>query len=423
MSRRPRTVFATARARARPRPDRALALATLVVSLGCGLHLHRPHDAATAESADSELKASRLVDGFAEEFAQSRAMLAEELAAAQTWAEVERDRDLLDILGARGESDPEVAPLYFPRCQARFRGDGWTTLCSKISTRLHDLTGYALPFDGPPPTGSKGKQLTPLGPDRTADLLRDLRGLQRHWKGPHSGESQLARAVSEYELTARAHRLSGAAGPPARCPLFDPPGRSPVLTASIERQRALCKARRDNLEAIERSVCHGESCGASALGAHAVALIAVHDALAAHHDELSRRLYAYEAAKRPCTRPDPAGGRARARTRPSGQANTSSQAGPSGHANLSVQTGPSGHLNATSGTGPSGQLNETSGSGPSSQLNATSGTGPSGQPVATSATAPSDQPPATSATGPSAQPPAVCDEAVLRHRFAALAEI
>ncbi|WP_434415176.1 hypothetical protein [Nannocystis pusilla] len=276
-------------------------------ALGCGLHLHRPRDAATAEGADGELKASRLVDGFTEELAQSQAMLTDEVAAAQAWAEVGRNRDLLDILGARGEADPNVQILFFTRCRARFKGDGWTTLCSKISTRLHTLVGHAFPLaEAPAPVVGRPKSPPAPAPDPAADLLRELRTLQRHWKGPDSGESRLARAVNEHQMAARALHLGSADAAGPGCPAFLQPGTSPVLQASRDRQRRLCMDRRDNLAALrERVVCNGPACAPSELGAQVDQLLAVHDALQQHHEELSRRLFAYEAAKQPCSAPEP----------------------------------------------------------------------------------------------------------------------
>ncbi|MCY0985934.1 hypothetical protein OV203_02255 [Nannocystis sp. ILAH1] len=283
-------------------------------ALGCGLHLHRPRDAATAEGADGELKASRLVDGFTEELAQSQAMLTDEVAAAQAWAEVGRNRDLLDILGARGEADPDVQILFFTRCRARFKGDGWTTFCSKISTRLHALVGHAFPLAEPPaPVVGRPKSPPTPAPDPSADLLRELRTLQRHWKGPDSGESRLARAVNEHQMAARALHLGSADAAGPGCPGLLQPGTSPVLQASRDRQRRLCMDRRDNLAALrERVVCNGPACAPSELGAQVDQLLAVHDALQQHHEELSRRLFAYEAAKQPCSALEPpAKGKAR----------------------------------------------------------------------------------------------------------------
>ncbi|MCY1006352.1 hypothetical protein OV079_12425 [Nannocystis pusilla] len=276
-------------------------------ALGCGLHLHRPRDAATAEGADGELKASRLVDGFTEELAQSQAMLTDEVAAAQAWAEVGRDRDLLDILGARGEADPDVQVLFFTRCRARFKGDGWTTFCSKISTRLHALVGHAFPLaEAPAPVVGRPKSPPAPAPDPAADLLRELRTLQRHWKGPDSGESRLARAVNEHQMAARALHLGSADAAGPGCPALEQPGTSPVLQASRDRQRRLCMDRRDDLAALrERVVCNGPACAPSELGAQVDQLLAVHDALQQHHEELSRRLFAYEAAKQPCSALEP----------------------------------------------------------------------------------------------------------------------
>ncbi|MFZ6179478.1 hypothetical protein [Nannocystis pusilla] len=276
-------------------------------ALGCGLHLHRPRDAATAEGADGELKASRLVDGFTEELAQSQAMLTDEVAAAQAWAEVGRDRDLLDILGARGEADPDVQILFFTRCRARFKGDGWTTFCSKISTRLHALVGHAFPLaEAPAPVVGRPKSPPAPAPDPAADLLRELRTLQRHWKGPDSGESRLARAVNEHQMAARALHLGSADAAGPGCPALEQPGTSPVLQASRDRQRRLCMDRHDDLAALrERVVCNGPACAPSELGAQVDQLLAVHDALQQHHEELSRRLFAYEAAKQPCSALEP----------------------------------------------------------------------------------------------------------------------
>ncbi|MBZ5709833.1 hypothetical protein [Nannocystis pusilla] len=284
----------------------------MVAALGCGLHLHRPRDAASAEGADGELKAARLVDGFAEELGQSQTMLTEEVAAAQAWAEVGRNRDLLDILGARGETDPEIAVLYFTRCRARFKGDGWTTLCSKISTRLHALTGHAFPLSDPPApvSGSKTRAPVAAGPDPAADLLRELRTLQRHWKGPDSAESRLARAVNEHQLAARALRLGSADAAGPGCPVLDRPGHAPVLQASSDRQGRLCDERRANLQALrDRVVCNGPACGPSELGGLVGQLLDVHDALRQHNDELARRLHAYEAAKQACAAPEPQTGK------------------------------------------------------------------------------------------------------------------
>jgi hypothetical protein len=280
---------------------RRLALFTLSAALGCGAHLHRPQDAATAEGAEADLKAARLVDGFAEELAQSQAMLVDELDAARAWAEVGRNRDLLDVLAATAESDPETAILYHPRCQARFKGDGWTTLCSKLQNRLHALLGYPAPSTAVPDTSARPRKpdAAPTA-DPAADLLRELRSLDRQYRGPNSGESQIARVANEYTLAARALKLSGAAAPPPRCPVLDLPGRAPALQASVERLRGLCRARRENLRALaERIVCREPGC-TSEIGAQVEKLAVVHDAVAAHHDELVRRLYAYEAAKRPC---------------------------------------------------------------------------------------------------------------------------
>lgn len=269
----------------------------LVAALGCGAHLHRPQDATTAEGAAGELKAARLTEGFAEEVAQSKAMLTEELAAAQAAAEVGRDRDLLDILSATGESDPETEILYFPRCRGRYKGDGWTTLCSKISARLFALTGHTFPL---PVAGARRDDVA--GSLDAAAYLSRLRDLQRRFRGPNSDESQLARAADEYTVAARALRLSPAVSPPARCPLLDLPGRAPALQGHVDRLRGQCRARRDNLRAVvDRAVCRGPGCGPSELGDQVERALAVHDAITATHDELVRRIYAYQAAKHPCS--------------------------------------------------------------------------------------------------------------------------
>lgn len=284
----------------------------LAASLGCGAHLHRPQDAATAEAAESELKAARLVDGFAEELAQSSAMSADELEVARAWAEAGRNRDLLDVLAATGEADPDTEILFAPRCRGRYKGDGWTTLCSKISTRLLALTGFTLPepAGGPAPAAARPRRgpepAPPPGPG--AALLREVRGLQRHWKGPNSGESQLGRAANEYTLTARVARVSGLAAPPPLCPGLDLPSMSPDLRASHERLRGLCRDRRDNLRALaERAVCRDAGCGPSELAAQVERALAIHDAIALHHDELTRRIFAYETSRRPCDMSVPTG--------------------------------------------------------------------------------------------------------------------
>lgn len=447
----------------------------MLAALGCGLHLHRPRDAATAEGAEGDLRAARLVDGFVEELAQSRAMAVEELAAAQAWAEVGRDRDLLDILAARDESDPEIEPLYFTRCRARYKGDGWTTLCSKISTRLHALTGHAFPSTAAPaPVAARAKPPAAApapAPDPAADLLRDLRGLQRHWKGPDSGESRLARAVNEHQVAARALRLGPTDDPPG-CPGFDAPGRAPALQASFDRQRALCLTRRENLQALsERIVCRGPDCGPSELGAVVEQTIAVHDALQLHHDELARRLRAYDAARRPCAGAMAPLGQlvqAAGASPPASDAvskDISSETGPSEHAlsALALGTDSSEHALSTFalGTGsfehaPSaltldaGSLEHASsplafqpGSFNPVPETMSSGVAPA-QPTAPGLfdpapvgaflgagllvpprpllTAPATDP-APAAAPPPVAAPATCDEAVLQARFTALAEV
>lgn len=403
-----------------PRRLRIAPLA-LVAALGCGAHLHRPQDASTAEGAAGELKAARLTEGFAEEVAQSKAMLAEELAAAQAAAEVGRDRDLLDILGATKESDPETEILFFPRCQKRFKGDGWTTLCHKISSRLFALSGHTFPL----PTAAPARSGSDAAgtPDAAAYLSR-LRDLQRRFRGPNSDESQLARAADEYTVAARALRLAPAVSPPARCPLLDLPGRAPALQGHVDRLRGQCRARRDNLRAVaERAVCRGPGCGTSELGDQVERAIAVYDALAATHDELVRRVYAYQAAKHPCSTRGT--GKAE-RTGPSGQPTappaTAAPAEPPAAtppaATPPAQRPASGAQAFLSpGTEPFGQappfLSVTAGPLGQGPFAMSPGAGLIAQAAA----------PASTVTVRPAGDPAVCDEAVLQARLVALAEI
>lgn len=403
-----------------PRRLRIAPLA-LVAALGCGAHLHRPQDASTAEGAAGELKAARLTEGFAEEVTQSKAMLTEELAAAQAGAEVGRDRDLLDILGATKESDPETEILFFPRCQKRFKGDGWTTLCHKISSRLFALSGHTFPL----PTAAPARSGSDAAgtPDAAAYLSR-LRDLQRRFRGPNSDESQLARAADEYTVAARALRLAPAVSPPARCPLLDLPGRAPALQGHVDRLRGQCRARRDNLRAVaERAVCRGPGCGASELGDQVERAIAVYDAIAATHDELVRRVYAYQAAKHPCSTRDT--GKSE-RTGPSGQptappataAPATAAPATTPPAEPPVQRPASGAQALLSpGTEPFGQappfLSVIAGPLGQGLLAMSPGAGLIAQAAA----------PASTVTVRPAGDPAVCDEAVLQARLVALAEI
>lgn len=434
---------------------------SLVAALGCGAHLHRPQDASTAEGAAGELKAARLTEGFAEELAQSKAMLAEELAAAQTAAEVGRDRDLLDILAATGESDPETEILLFVRCRARFKGDGWATFCSKISSRLYALTGHTFAVATAP-----ARREPEAGQFDAGEYLRRVRDLQRRWKGPNSGESQLARAIDEYSVTARALRLGDDVAPPPRCPLLDLPGRSPALQGNVDRLRGLCRERRDGLRALsERAVCRGPACGPSELGAQVDRVLSVHDALARHHDELVSRVYAYEAAKHPCEArdADPGRGRRSPGTGPSGQppAGTPPTVAPPAGAppaeppvrpasgaraeRAAARTDALAAAHMLPGAGPDGQdlSGLSSGPGPFSQgpafLSLTTGAfAPApfalspgagmiaqapGSAATSTVTVRADGSAPVGATARADAAPATCDEALLQARFAALGDI
>lgn len=272
---------------------------SLAAALGCGAHLHRPSDAASAEGADTELKAAQLVDGFAGELGQSAAIAADELEAARAWAVASRDRDLLDVLAATDEADPDTERLLHPRCRGRFTGDGWPTLCSKIGARLQELTGANLPApEGAPPAAARPRRgPEPPAPtaDPAADLLRELRRVQHHFKGPASGEARLGRAISEYNLGARALHLGGLAAPAPTCPTLDLHAIPAELRGAHDRLRVRCGERRASLrQVVERAP-------ASELGAAAERALAVHDALVQHHDDLARRLFAYDVARRPCT--------------------------------------------------------------------------------------------------------------------------
>ncbi len=310
----------------------AVALATGVPA--CGAHLHRERDAESSQQAQTELKAARLTEGFAPELQQASAMLEQELALARTWAQTGRDRDLLDVLSATAtdENDPETEILMHPRCRGRFKADGWTTLCSKLSRRIAELGGLTLPLapavptSEPPASGRPRKEPSrPAGPDPILGLLAELHGQRRAWSGPQSDASRLAKAGTDLVVGARAMGLSETTVPLPRCPAAPPaPGvqLDPAIVAGLKRVHGLCGDRRRNLGALFKVGCAGVAeCNGGRLGATAAAAATVHDALLAHDAELSRRLDAYAAARRPCE-----------------------------------ATGPSGHVLAASTTGPSGQV-------------------------------------------------------------------
>lgn len=318
--------------RVRSGPLPSLLLAGLVA--GCGAHLHRPHDAAAADQAKVELQGARLTEGFAPELEQAGKMLAEELAVARSWAQQGRDRDLLDVLAAKAadEADPDTEVLFHVRCRGRFKGDGWPTLCNKLTRRIAELGGLTLPLApvvAPEPVkaapGRARKDLparAPAGPDALTSLLTALRGQTRLWRGPNSDEARLARSGTDFVMRARAEGLSPGTAPLPRCP--GPPSSPalrelPAVAAEAERGRGLCGDRRRNLETLQRTLCAGaDGCTGGRLGAEAAAALAVHDALAAYDVELARRVDAYAAARRPCDAPGP--------TSPPGQV---SGAGPS----------------------------------------------------------------------------------------------
>lgn len=311
----------------------AVALATGVPA--CGAHLHRERDAEGSQQAQAELKAARLTEGFAPELQQASAMLEQELALARAWAQAGRDRDLLDVLSATAidENDPETEILMHPRCRGRFKADGWTTLCSKLSRRIAELGGLTLPLapmvpmvQEPPASGRSRKEpVKPAGPDPLLGLLAELRGQGRAWTGPQSDAARLAKAGTDLVVGARAIGLSETAVPLPRCPAAPPaPGvqLDPAIVAGLKRVHGLCGDRRRNLGALFKIGCAGVTeCTGGRLGAASAAAAAVHDALVAHDGELSRRLDAYAAARRPCE-----------------------------------TTGSSGHVLAASTTGSSGQV-------------------------------------------------------------------
>lgn len=268
---------------------------------GCGAHLHRPFDAATAEQAATELKDAKLTDGFAPELEQAATMLEEELAVARAWAQQGRDRDLLDVLSATAidEHDPDAEILLHPSCRGRYKGDGWTMLCSKLARRLASVGGFTPP--GPPtpepkpPRGRPAVPVTPV-PDAWMLLSGKLRGMAVQWRGPNSDEGRLAQVTTELGLRARSRDPSGtmaAAIASPRCPTRPVATRDAVLTEVTARHTAACATRRANLLALQ-STAGGE------LGAQASRALVVFDALAVHDAELARRLAVYDAARRPC---------------------------------------------------------------------------------------------------------------------------
>jgi hypothetical protein len=296
-------------------------LASLLLAVpACGAHLHRPYDAAVAEQAEGELKGARLTEGFAPELAQAAEMLTQELAAARAWAQTGRDRDLLDVLSATAvdENDPETEILLHPRCRGRFKGDGWSTLCSKLTRRIEVLGGLTLPFGQvvasevkPAKAGRKDAPRAPAGPDALVQLLGELRRQMRAWHGPQSDAARLAKAGTDFVVMARAAGLSAGSSPAPRCP--DTPARpgivrSPEVDAEAARVRGLCTERRNNLVALQSAGCAGVAeCTGGLLARQAEAVLAVHDALAVHDVELTRRLDAYAAARGPCETTGPSG--------------------------------------------------------------------------------------------------------------------
>ncbi len=309
-----------------------LSAALLTGIAACGAHLHRERDAEGSQQAQTELKSARLTEGFGPELQQAAAMLEQELALARAWGQAGRDRDLLDVLSATAldENDPETEILMHPRCRARFKADGWTTMCSKLTRRIAELGGLTLPLAPgvpvvEPVTGGRARKepVRPAGPDPILGLLAELRGQGRAWQGPQSDAARLARAGTDLVVGARSTGVS--AVPLPRCPAAPPlPGVQidPVIAGEVQRVRGLCVDRRRNLGTLLKVGCAGVSaCNGGRLGGSAAAAAAVHDALVAHDAELSRRLDAYAAARRPCD-----------------------------------ATGSSGHVLTASATGPSGQV-------------------------------------------------------------------
>lgn len=299
-----------------------IGLTSLLLALpACGAHLHRPHDAAAAEQAEVELKGARLTEGFAPELAQAAEMLTQELAAARAWAQTGRDRDLLDVLSATAvdENDPETEILLHPRCRGRFKGDGWSTLCSKLTRRIEMLGGLTLPLGQvvasevkpPAKAGRKDVARASTAPDPLVQLLGELRRQMRAWHGPQSDAARLAKAGTDFVVMARAAGLSAGSSPAPRCP--DTPARpgvarSPEVDAEAARVRGLCTERRNNLVALKTASCAGVAgCTGGLLARQAEAVLAVHDALALHDGELARRLDAYAAARGPCETTGPSG--------------------------------------------------------------------------------------------------------------------
>lgn len=277
-------------------------LVLFLAASGCGAHLHRPFDAATAEQAASELKDAKLTDGFAPEFEQAAKMLEEELTVVRAWAQQGRDRDLLDVLSATAadEHDPDTEILLHESCRGRFKGDGWTLLCSKLARRLVSVGGLTPPAAAAPePKPTRGRTSTsaaPAAPDAWTLLAGKLRGMALQWRGPNSDEGRIAGVSTELSLRARSRDPSGTmaraiASP--RCPARPAASRDPVITDVTARHASVCAARRANLLALQSTV-GGE------LGALASRELQIHDALAVHDEELARRIAAYDEARRAC---------------------------------------------------------------------------------------------------------------------------
>ena len=277
---------------------------SLFVAAGCGAHLHRPQDASTADQAATELKAAQLTDGFAPELAQAAAMLEEELKVVRSWAQEGRDRDLLDVLAATAvdEHDPDTEILLHPRCRGRFAGDGWPTLCHKLAMRMGVVGGFEPPVvtaPAKPVKPVKGKVAAPVAMDPVMTLAGTLRGLALAWHGPHSDESQIARAGTDIGLRARGKDLSqgpGTENPIAapRCPSRPLSTQDPGLAEAGQRHAALCKARVANLQAVAKHA-------GGQLADKASRALAIDAALGRFDAQLAQRIAVYEQARRPCT--------------------------------------------------------------------------------------------------------------------------
>lgn len=276
---------------------------SLVVLAGCGAHLHRPQDASTADQAATELKAAQLTDGFAPELAQAAAMLEEELKVVRSWAQEGRDRDLLDVLAATAvdEHDPDTEILLHPRCQRRFVGDGWPTLCHKLAMRMGVVGGFEPPVvtaPAKPVKPVKSKVGAPIAMDPVMTLAGTLRGLALAWHGPHSDESQIARAGTEIGLRARGKDLSQGPGTEnaivtPRCPSRPLSTQDPGLAEAGQRHAALCKARVANLQAVAKHA-------GGQLADKASRALAIDAALGRFDAQLAQRIAVYEQARRPC---------------------------------------------------------------------------------------------------------------------------